>query len=50
MFTHAMDVFKGCMNLKKLIPEHFLTSLLNNLLIEDLVTLGKLFSIKFMKP
>jgi hypothetical protein len=50
MFTHAMDFFKERMSLKKPILEHFFTSLLNNLLREDLVTLGNLFSIKFMKP
>jgi hypothetical protein len=42
MFTHAMDFFKKHMSLKKLIPKHFFTSLLNNLSIEDLVTLGNL--------
>jgi len=31
-------------SLKKPIPKHFFTSLLNDLLIEDLVTLGNLIS------
>jgi hypothetical protein len=30
MFTHAMDFFKQCVNLKKLAPKHFLTSLLSD--------------------
>jgi len=50
MFTHVMDFFKECVNLKKSIPEHFFTSLLNDLLIKDLVTLGNFLSTKFMKP
>jgi hypothetical protein len=50
MFIHAMDFFREHVNLKKLIPKHFLTSLLNDLLTEDLVTLGNLLSTKFMKP
>jgi hypothetical protein len=49
MFTHAMDFFKECVNLKKLIPEHFFISLFNYLSIEDLITLGNLLSKKFMK-
>jgi hypothetical protein len=49
MFTHAMDFFKEHTNLKKLIPKHFFTNLLNNLSIEDLVTLGNLLSTEFMK-
>jgi len=44
MFTHAMDFFKEHANLKKLILEHFFTSLLNNLSIEELLTLGNLLS------
>jgi hypothetical protein len=40
MFTHAMDFFKEFANLKKLVLKHFFTSLLNDLLIEDMVTLG----------
>jgi hypothetical protein len=50
MFTHAMDFFKECVSLKKLFPKHFFTSLLNNLLIEDVVMLGDLRSTEFMKP
>jgi hypothetical protein len=50
MFTHAMDFFKEHTNLKKPILKHFSTSLLNNLLTKDLVMLGNLLSIKFMKP
>ncbi len=50
MFTHAMDFFKECASLKKLIPKHFFTSLLNNLSTKDLVTFGNLLSIEFMKP
>jgi hypothetical protein len=49
IFTHAMDFFKKNTSLKKLIPKHFFTSLLNNLLIEDLVNLGNLLLIEFMK-
>ncbi len=44
MFTHAMDFFKERASLKKLFPEEEkFTSLLNNMLIEDLVTFGNLF-------
>jgi hypothetical protein len=50
MFTYAMDFFKACASLKKLVPKHFFISLLSDLLIEDLVTLGNLFSTKFIKP
>jgi hypothetical protein len=50
MFTHAMDFFKECTCLKKSIPKHFFTSLLNDLLIEDLVTFGNLLSTKILKP
>jgi hypothetical protein len=50
MFTYAMDFFKTCVSLKKLVPKHFFISLLNDLSIEDLVTLGNLFSTKFIKP
>jgi hypothetical protein len=50
IFTHAMDFFKKHTSLKKLIPKHFFTSLLNDLLTEDLVNLGNLLSIEFMKP
>jgi hypothetical protein len=48
IFTHAMDFFKKRASLKKSIPEHFFTSLLNNLSIDDLLTLGDLLSTKFM--
>ncbi len=48
MFTHAINFFKECASLKKPIPKHFFTSLLTNLSIEDLVTLGNLLSIEFM--
>jgi hypothetical protein len=44
MFTHAMDFFKEHTNLRKSIPKHFFTNLLNNLSIEDLVTLGNLLT------
>jgi hypothetical protein len=50
MFTHAMEFFKECASLKKPILEHFFTSLLNNLPIKDLLTLGNLLSTKFMNP
>jgi hypothetical protein len=50
MSTHAMDFFKKHVNLKKSILEHFFTSLLNYLSIEDLLTLGNLLSIEFMNP
>jgi hypothetical protein len=49
MFTHAMDFFKERASLKKPIPEHFFTSLVNDLSTEDLVTLGNLLSTKFLK-
>jgi hypothetical protein len=44
MLTHAMDFFKKCSSLKKLILKHFLTTLVNDLLTKDLVTLGNLLS------
>jgi hypothetical protein len=50
MFTHAIDFFKEPASLKKLILEHFFTSLFNYLSIEDLVTLGNLLSTKNLKP
>jgi hypothetical protein len=50
MFTHAMDFFKERENLKKFIPKHFFTSVLNDLPIEDLITLGNLLSTKFLQP
>jgi len=49
MFTHATDFFKEHVNFKKLIPQHFFTSLLYDLLIKDLVTLNNLLSIEFIK-
>ncbi len=50
MFTYVMDFFKEHASLNKQIPKHFFTSLLNDLSIEDLVTLGNLLSIEFMNP
>jgi len=50
MFTHAMDLFQEWASLKKPIPEQFFTSLLKDLSIKDLVTLGDLLSTKFMEP
>jgi hypothetical protein len=50
MFTHAMNLFKERANLKWSILKHFFTSLLSDLSIEDLVTLGNLLPTKFMKP
>jgi hypothetical protein len=50
MFTHAMNFFKEHVSLKKSILEHFFTNLLNDLSTKDLVTLGNLLSIEFMKP
>ncbi len=50
MFTHAMDFFLKHASLKKPIPVHFFISLLNGLLIKDLLTLGNLLSTKFMNP
>jgi hypothetical protein len=50
MFTHAMDFFRERASLKNLVLKHFFTSLFNDLLIDDLVTLGNLLSTKFMKP
>jgi hypothetical protein len=50
MFTHAMEFFKERASLKKPIPEHFFTSLLNNFLTKNLLTLGNLLSTKFMNP
>ncbi len=48
MFTHAMEFFKKLASLKKSILKHFFTSSLNNLSIEELLTLGNLLSIEFM--
>ncbi len=45
MFTHAMNFFQKRASLKKSIPKHFFTSLLKDLSMEDLVTLGNLLSI-----
>jgi hypothetical protein len=50
MFTHAMDFFKEHASLKKQILELFFTSLLNNFLTKDLLMLGNLMLIEFMKP
>jgi hypothetical protein len=62
MFTYAMEFFQKFASLKKPIPKHFFTSLkkpipkhfftslLQDLSIEDLVSLGNLLSTKFMKP
>jgi hypothetical protein len=50
MFTYAMDFFKKHTNLKKPILKHFFSSLLSDLSTKDLVTLGNLLSIEFMKP
>jgi hypothetical protein len=50
MFTHAMDFSKECANFIKLIPMHFFTSLLNELSIKELLTLGNLLSIEFINP
>jgi len=50
MFTHVMDFFKERVNLKKPIPKHSFTSLLNYLSIEDLLTFENLLSTKFMNP
>ncbi len=40
LFPHAMNFFKEHVSLKKQIPKHFFTNLLNDLQIEDLLTLG----------
>jgi len=50
MFTHAMDFFKKCVSVKKLIQKHFFTSVLNDLSTKDLLTLGNLLPIEFMNP
>jgi len=47
-FTHTIDFFKAHASLKKLIPKDFFTSLLNDLSIKDLLTLGNMLSIKFI--
>jgi hypothetical protein len=38
MFTHAMNFFKECVILKKMIPKRFFISLFIDLLTEDLIT------------
>jgi hypothetical protein len=50
MFTHAMKLFQAWASFKKPIPKHFFTSLLQDLSMEDLVSLGNLLLTKFMKP
>jgi hypothetical protein len=50
MITHVMDFFQERASLKKLILEHFFTSLLQVLTTKELVSLGNLLSIEFMKP
>jgi hypothetical protein len=50
MFTHVMDLFQERASLKKPILEHFFTSLLQDLTMKELVSLGDLLSIKFMRP
>jgi hypothetical protein len=49
-FTHAMDFFKDHESLKKPILKHFFISLFNDLSIKNLVIVGNLLSIEFMKP
>ncbi len=43
-------IFQKCTSLKKPIPKHFFTSLLQDLSTKNLVSLGNLLSTKFMKP
>jgi hypothetical protein len=50
MFIDAMDFFQQRASLKKPVPKHFFPSLLKNLLMEDLVTLGNLLSINLWNP
>jgi hypothetical protein len=50
MFAHAMDFFQEWPSLENSILEHFFTSLLKDLSMKDLVTLGNLLSTKFMEP
>jgi hypothetical protein len=50
MFTHAMEFLKEHASLKMSILEHFFINLFNNLSTKDLVTLGNLLSIEFLKP
>jgi hypothetical protein len=49
-YHHAMDFFQKHASLKMPIQKHFFTSLLQDLLMEDLVSLGNFLSTKFMKP
>jgi hypothetical protein len=49
MFT-CHGFFSTRASFKRPILEHFFTSLLNDLLTKDLVTLGNLLLIKFLKP
>jgi hypothetical protein len=44
MFKDAMDFFQQHESLKKWVPKRFFPSLLKNLSMEDLVTLGDLLS------
>jgi hypothetical protein len=44
MFTHAMECFQERTSLKKPFPQHFFTSLLQDLSTKDLVSLGNLLS------
>jgi hypothetical protein len=46
----CMDFLWEHESLKKLIPKHYFTSLLKDLSMGDLVTLGNLLSTKFMEP
>jgi hypothetical protein len=50
MFAHAMEFFQEWASFKKSIPEQFFTSLLQDLSMENIVSLSNLLSIKFMKP
>jgi hypothetical protein len=44
------EFFKERASLEKPIPRHFFTNLFNDLSIKDLVTLGNMLSIEFLKP
>jgi hypothetical protein len=50
IFTNAMELIQKRASLKKPIPKHIFTSLLQDLSIKDLVSLGNLRSTEFMKP
>jgi hypothetical protein len=50
MFKHAMEFLKQCINLKTPLLEHYFTSVLNNLSIEDLVTYCELLAREIAKP